>query len=616
MYSMYTICPISCEFQFLRAIHDFQPDEVFCLTGRKIAKCNMGKRFEYRCSFCLTNMSLREFLDKMGVEHKKTEMDYSLKRFSWSAVSASDLEYCIADVLGLYEALKISFSADGLPLTEVPMTSTGYVRKRFKYEMRKGGFLPQVHSCAPDYEVYKMIRRAFRGGNTHANRYYTGVIMDNVTSWDRSSSYPDCLVNYPYSVKPFVKQDITRIEELQDGFPYLLEIEFTDLELRDPFIGCPYLPVHKCYLYEDEDGVLFPLVGAINDNGRVISAVGISFIHFCTNIDLEIIKRQYKWTSARIIKCYRSEYGMLPKAVRNTIMGYYKEKTELKNVDGQEVYYLKAKQLLNSIYGMMATNPVRTKLVFNGTDFDVVECRKEDAEKWKTATPEEQEKMRQAFQQEELEKANKKSFVCFAWGCFCTAYARKALQDAIDLCGHKFIYCDTDSVKFVGNVDFTELNSKLQALSEKHNAFADDPAGKRHYLGVFERESTGKSKDKTLPTYKRFCTLGAKKYCFIDQDGKLNITIAGVSKSGAQEIGSIERFAKAKEETFIFKESAGMEAVYNDLGHEPVVIDGHTVEIPPNIYLHQSTYELSVTADYKKLFYMSQEDYDRIMKTM
>lgn len=341
---------LSYEFQFLRAIHDFQPDEVFCLTGRKIARCNIGKRFEYRCSYVLTNMSLREFLDKMGVEHQKTEMDYDVQRYPWTPVTDSELEYCIADVLGLYEALKVSFKTDKLRLTEVPMTSTGYVRKRFKHEMRKGGFLSQVHECAPDYEVYKMIRRAFRGGNTHCSRFYTGVVMDNVTSYDRVSSYPDCLVNYPYPVKPFVQQKCKRIDDLEDGFPYLLEIEFTDLELRNPFIGCPYLPVHKCFLREDADGYLFPLVGAINDNGRVVSAVGISFLHFCTDIDLQIIRRQYKWSSARIIKCYRSEYGMLPSAIIDTTMEYYKAKTELKGVDGQEVYYSKAKALLNSIY--------------------------------------------------------------------------------------------------------------------------------------------------------------------------------------------------------------------------------------------------------------------------
>ena len=55
------------EFQFLRAVHDFTEEEVFCLSGRKVVKCEIGKRFEYRCSYCLTNMSLRELLKKHGL---------------------------------------------------------------------------------------------------------------------------------------------------------------------------------------------------------------------------------------------------------------------------------------------------------------------------------------------------------------------------------------------------------------------------------------------------------------------------------------------------------------------------------------------------------------------
>lgn len=337
---------LSYEFQFLRAIHDFQPDEVFCLTGRKIARCNMGNRFEYRCSYVLTNMSLREFLDKMQVEHQKTEMDYELKRYPWTKVTESDLEYCIADVLGLYEALYKNFKLDKTRLSEVPMTSTGYVRKRFKHEMRSGGYIPMVRECAPDYDVYLMIRRAFRGGNTHANRCYTGIIMDNVYSYDRASSYPDVLVNYPYPVKPFIKQNIKNLEELEDGFPYLLEIEFHDLKQRDPFNGCPYLSVHKCY----NDTEMRPLFGAIDDNGRVLEKKG-TLVTFCTELDYSIIETQYCWSSARIVKAYRSEYGILPKAVIDTTMEYYRAKTELKGVDGQDIYYNKAKALLNSIYG-------------------------------------------------------------------------------------------------------------------------------------------------------------------------------------------------------------------------------------------------------------------------
>ena len=152
------------EFQFLRAIHDFTEEEVFCLTGRKVAKCEIGSRFEYRCSYCLTNMSLREFLKKMGVEHQKLELEYRAIRWPWTPITQEELDYCVADVLGLYEALRRQLKQDKQNVANVPLTSTGYVRQDFKKAMRKGGFIPLVHDCAPSYDVYLMLRRAFRGG--------------------------------------------------------------------------------------------------------------------------------------------------------------------------------------------------------------------------------------------------------------------------------------------------------------------------------------------------------------------------------------------------------------------------------------------------------------------
>ena len=564
------------EFQWLRAIHNFDAlppragdnGEVFCITGRKVVKCSIGRRFEYRCSYTLTNMSLAVFLNKMGVEHQKEEMDYSIRRFPWTPVTPEELSYCINDVLGLWEALRRMMKADGNTIADIPITSTGYVRADFKRAMRNGGYLPMVREMAPDYDTYLAIRRAFRGGNTHSNRSYTGIIMDNVTSYDRASSYPDVLVNMPYPVKPFKRQHITELDQIEERMPYILLIEFRGIRLQDPFWGCPYLSLHKCQQLER----------VINDNGRVVQAARLQT--YLTDIDLEIVKDEYEWEDAVILASWRSEYGMLPAAMKEVTMDYYERKTKLKGVEGQEVYYMKSKNKLNSIYGMCATNPVRTTLVFNGVDFSVKE----------------------GSEQEELEKANKKSFTAFAWGCWCTAWARYWLERAIKLCGHKFIYCDTDSVKYVGHVDFSELNAEIQAISERHGAYADDPSGHRHYLGVYERDAT----------YKRFVTLGAKKYAYEDEDGKMHITIAGVSKDGAAEMGCLGNF----KEGFVFHENGGMEAFYNDTWGDPIEIDGHRLELPPNIYLQNGEYTLGLTLEYKRLFHLTQEQYDKILKSM
>jgi len=150
-------------------------------------------------------------------------------------------------------------------------------------------------------------------------------------------------------------------------------------------------------------------------------------------------------------------------------------------------------------------------------------------------------------------------------------------------------------------VDFTELNNEIRAQSERHGAYADDPSGKRHYLGVYEHDAD----------YKRFCTLGAKKYAYEDEDG-FHITIAGVSKSGAAEMGCIENF----KDGFVFHNSAGQEAIYNDdWMDEPLEIDGHTLVVSPNIYLQQGEYTLGLTLEYQRLFYLTQEQFDKILKS-
>lgn len=374
---------LSFEWQHLRAIHDFKEDEVFCVTGRKVVKANIGDRFEYRCSFFLTNMSLREFLEKYNVEHKKTELDYRKIRYPWTEITAEELEYCVADVLGLYEALKKMLALDGHTLQTVPMSSTGYVREDFKRAMRKGHFLPLVRQCAPSYDVYLALRRAFRGGNTHCNKLYSGVILPNVSSYDRASSYPDVIVNSPFPIKPFKRVSPCAISDLKVRTPYLIHLRMRHVHLKDPFCGCPYLSIHK----------LQNKVNVVADNGRLTDCDYCET--YLTDIDLQIVLSQYDFNGI-ILELWESEYGRLPQAMIDVTMDYYRKKTELKGVDGQEVFYMKAKNKLNSIYGMCATNPVRVSMVYNGRDFTA----------------------KAGDEIEQLQKANKRSFTVFAWGCW------------------------------------------------------------------------------------------------------------------------------------------------------------------------------------------------------
>lgn len=178
-----------------------------------------------------------------------------------------------------------------------------------------------------------------------------------------------------------------------------------------------------------------------------------------------------------------------------------------------------------------------------------------------------------------------------ASGLSTTAHARAALRVGLDLAGHNAVYCDTDSVKYIGDVDWLPFNDKCVEDCLESGAHATDANGEEHFMGVYEKEATT-----------TFCTLGAKKYAYQYPDGKLVITVAGVNKKkGAEELakaGGLPTFRNG----FIFSDAGGLESIYNDEpGSRWIQIDGHEWEIGPNVYLKPSTYTLGQTAEYMQL---------------
>ena len=555
---------LSYEFQFLRGIYDFREDEVFCLDRRKILKCTMFDHLEFRCSYLHSNMSLATYTDKMGAYHSKIvgEYDYNKIRWPYTLLSEREMLYCVNDVRGLVESIMIEMEHDGDNLYTIPLTSTGYVRRDTKRAVRAER-KQLAEKIAPEYSVYKLLREAFRGGNTHANRYYSGKTISNVKSFDRSSSYPDVLCNCEYPITEFLPEkecDYSRIIDLMErrGKALLFRVAMCNVHLIDEIWGAPYLAKDK----------VRNLQGAIIDNGRILSAEYLETT--VTDVDFRIILSEYDADSITPYDVYSARYGYLPQSIIDTNIAYYRAKTELKGVSGKELLYMKSKNKLNSIYGMMAMNPVRDNIVFRDGDYV-----QDD-----TTTKEER-----------LATANKKAFLAYQWGVWCTAWARYRLEEGIRLVGDGFIYCDTDSVKFVGDANFASYNRQRVKDSKKSGAYATDPKGNVHYMGVYEYEGQ----------YEQFRTLGAKKYCYV-VNGKLHATIAGVSKrDGGNELekaGGIEAFKPG----FIFRDAGGTESIYNDAPNMQYTMpNGETIEITSNVVIRDSTYTLGLAAEYERL---------------
>lgn len=565
-YIMIYVHNLSYEFSFLKGIYSFDPDEVFCIERRKVLKCEMLSHIEYRCSYLLTNMNLADFTKRMGVKEKLSgsEFDYSIIRYPWTELTAKELEYCITDVQSLVAALKVYFDIEHDNFYTIPLTSTGFVRRDVKEAMRHFN-RNELKTMIADYDVFQILREAFRGGNTHANRYYVDEIIENVTSYDRVSSYPDVQINELFPMSAWIKEPDIDIERAcrkiyKQKRACLMRISFTNIRMRDPMDGCPYIPKHKCR----------NLTKHYNDNGRILWADYLEIS--LTDIDFKIILDQYVFDSAAISDFYHCRYGRLPKSMRDVISKYYKEKTALKNVAGQELYYHMSKAKLNSIYGMSVQSPVKQNIDYID---DMFLIRSDD-------------------ERELLEKSNNRAFLCYAWGVWTTARAREQLQIAINMTGDNFVYCDTDSVKFIddGSVSFDKYNKSRKQDSIKNGGVAEDRTGKQYYLGLYDNEGT----------YKQFITMGAKKYCYVDQNDKLHITVAGCGKkTGAAELqkrGGIKAF----KEGFTFYTAGGLESIYNDIV-QPYEIEreDHKLQITSNVMLKDSTYTLGLTGEYKQI---------------
>lgn len=564
---------LSYEFQFMRHWLPFRKDKIFALKSRKVVRADIDGT-QFRCSYIQTNKSLDAFTRDMGVVHQKlsgVEFDYSKKRYPWTEMTTEELQYCCNDVVGLLEAMRVRMRMENDTLYSLPLTSTGYVRRLAKEAMRKFNH-NQLQAMMCDVDVYKLLRLEFRGGDTHANRYHVNKILENVASYDRASSYPDVMLNYRFPMSAFTPRMITDIDKLEKKCQirdccFIAVFTITNLQQRDIYYGAPYLSLDKAV----------EISGQVVDNGRVLSADKAVYVF--NDIDWKIVKSEYVG-EVEISQVYIAKYGYLPQAFRDLVIDLFHKKTSLKNVNGQELNYIRSKELINSLYGMCAQNPVKPDVIYMDepdqafTLEDIVDIG------------------------EKLEKYNKKAFLLYAWGCWVTAWARLKLKEMINIVGDNFVYCDTDSVKFLVRDDYNrivarieEYNQGLKELSISNKGYADDKKGITHYLGVYEYEET----------YKQFKTLGAKKYAYTRQDGTFKITIAGVpKKAGAREMGTIKNFNVG----FVFRNSGKLESVYNDSDYGTYYPDDsseHRIEIRSNVVLRESTYEIGLSLEYMYL---------------
>lgn len=566
---------LSFEFQFIQDYFKFT--DVFAMASRSILTAKTA-HLEFRCSYKLSNMSLAKFIENTpNTLHYKgvDDLDYDAVRTPDTPLTEVELGYCFNDVKGLYECVMELLKEDNI--ATIPLTSTGYVRRDCRHAMNKNEnnrkmFLRSRLTLLQ----YKLLRECFRGGNTAGDRYLTNLILKKVGSYDLSSSYPFQMIAREYPLGKWnygVIPDIKTLEEYNRKYCTIARYTFKNIRLKDEK-PIPYIPQSKCLALGDDREIY---------NGRILHADILTIS--MTNIDFDIVREQYVYDEIAVEEFHYSRKGLLPKELRDTIMYYFEKKSKLKGDEEHYYEYMKSKNKLNSIYGMTVTNILNTEIEYHDGEYT-------------------EKKMTEQEMQEALDKyyKNHRSFLNYSWGIFVTAYARRELEDGLNIAGLDTIYCDTDSVKYIGDHDraFEEYNRRLNTECEE-NGIKNyvEVNGKRFYMGIFDKEKG----------YDEFITLGAKKYAFL-QNGKLGITVSGLSKKkGAKELekkGGLRRFQRNE----VFYNSGRTIAQYNSAKVHDITVDGCTFSTASNLAIVDTTYTLGISDTMLDIIERLQGDYD------
>ena len=506
---------LAFDFQFISEF--FSVTDIFARTEYKPMYAELNECFVFKCSYILTNKSLKMLSKETATKKLTGELDYTLYRHHKTPLTDQEKKYAENDILILLEYIGVQIKKEKT-IINIPLTATAYVRRYYlNYLQNNYNFAEYKRKYKPvieiDFDTFTILEKAFAGGYTHANYMNSGIVCNNVKSIDFTSSYPYVICSEKFPMKKFQHIRIESKEQFYkyiENSPCVFTILFKKLKAKTTITT---ISKSKCKIGSSEEYPKEPVF----DNGRIISC------DYCettiTEIDFKTIEMYYEYEDFVILDFYKSVYGYLPRPLIECVLKLYADKTELKGIEKEKDRYQLAKALLNSFYGMCVTNPLNAEIYFD----DVVG--------WST-----EKEISIDTQKERLEKkvSSYSSLLSYSWGVWVTAYARYNLLKMVNIIGNDVIYCDTDSIKYLNYKKYEkEIEKYNNSIIEKSKEVLKhykidvsrlepvDIKGNKHPLGVFTDEGV----------YTDFKTVGAKRYMTVKDNNLLQITVSGIKKN-------------------------------------------------------------------------------------
>lgn len=520
----------------------------------------------FKCSYKLTNKSLAKFSKDMNVKHKKLvgAIDYDVIRYQDTPLTRNDWRYMFYDVVSMHESMMKLLSSEHDTLASVPLTSTGYVRRDGRNASRQSNnWHRKFTQTALTEEQYLACKTAFAGAITHGNRFYADkTVSGKIFHYDFRSHYPSQLRCKKYPVGKFnllgENLSLSMIKPYLANYCLLIRFSFTNARLKDKAITCPYMQSSKVKPWKSAGCRL------IEDNGRVLALVGSSKM-WLTELDLDILVRQYEFESYCLELVYCSVADYLPDWFNGFIDKYYFEKTDFKNKVKRstteqerlenELSLMKSKNRLNGIYGMTATDIVRDILSMD-----------EDGN-WDT--PKRPDDIGGVLEKYYKSRNN---YLPYQWGVWTTAHARHELIELVELVGYdNFLYCDTDSIFFLD--DTGEIVERINNWNKEKES---ECLQKGWYITSNEKTVVYHQFEQEPEQITDFRFLHAKCYAYNVSRETLKCVIAGVRDRKGKytremELGTIDRLTEGT----IFTKMGGTRAIYTE--SQPSMIDGQEV---------------------------------------
>jgi hypothetical protein len=400
-------------------------------------------------SCLLFSCSLENFIKNTCPEKPKLVGQYNYKKYREHELDFNEIDkkYCISDVegfsIGMHRIQKefneafnldileyytagsfaINYARKYINLPELPheIVKLNKTNKFFNDNAKKGEKLKKIYNSFDTFlPKINFPREYVMGGKTYLNEKYKGKILENVTKIDANSFYPYIMEYCKLPIGKPIKKRMS-FEQLKE---YLIEH-------TEKYVFAS-LTSGLCY-YDD---MYSPITLKLN---RGINAYVTDAIYSCGVFLDDNILRDDKFICKGSLNIYIFEgrVGLFP---------YMTELYKLKNkykINKQFALELAVKIILNSTYGKFLQRFIVD--IYKYLDGKIYKTNDtKELQKWYNYAP---------------------------IGAAITANARYILTNGMNVLGENFIYCDTDSLSFIGDIpEYFSIGNELGQWKIEENS--------------------------------------------------------------------------------------------------------------------------------------------------